>query len=358
MPGNSWGQIFQLTTFGESHGPAIGVVIDGVMPLVPLCEADIQVELNRRRPGQSAITTPRAETDTVEILSGVFEGKTTGTPIALLIRNRDAKTEDYQKLKDIFRPGHADYTYLSKYGIRDWRGSGRASGRETAARVAAGAIAKKILAQQNIRITAYTLAVAGIYAKKIDLNAIESNPVRCPDSEQAQAMIAKIEEARKNNDSVGGIVEAVIDGCPPGLGEPVFDKLSARLAAAMMSIGTVKGVEIGSGFECAKMRGSECNDVFVEEQGKIKTKTNHAGGILGGISTGGQIKLRVAVKPPSSIGVEQETVTKEKKMTALTVSGRHDPCVCPRVVPVVEAMLAVTLVDCLMLHRAVNGPSK
>lgn len=358
MPGNSWGQLFQLTTFGESHGPAIGVVIDGVMPLLPLSEADIQVELNRRRPGQSAITTPREETDTVEILSGVFEGKTTGTPIALVIRNKDAKTEDYKDIKDIFRPGHADYTYTMKYGIRDWRGSGRASGRETAARVAAGAIAKKILAKENIRITAYTLAVAGIYAKKIDLNAIESNLVRCPDSEQAPLMIARIEEARKNNDSVGGIIEAVIDGCPPGLGDPVFDKLSARLAAAVMSIGTIKGVEIGSGFECAKMRGSECNDAFIEERGQIKTKTNHAGGILGGISTGAQIKLRVAVKPPSSIGVEQKTVTAGKEMTTLKVSGRHDPCVCPRVVPVVEAMLAVTLVDCLMLHRAVNGPSK
>lgn len=354
MPGNSYGEIFKLTTFGESHGPAIGVVIDGIMPLIPLCEADIQVELNRRRPGQSPVTSPREETDTVEILSGVFEGKTTGTPIALLIRNKDAKAEDYSKIKDIFRPGHADYTYFIKYGIRDWRGGGRASGRETAARVAAGAIAKKILAQKNIRVTAYTLAVAGIHARKIDLKAVESNMVRCPDSEQAQAMIAKIEEARKNNDSVGGIVEAVIDGCPVGLGDPVFDKLSARLAAAVMSIGTIKGVEIGSGFECAKMRGSECNDIFYEENGQVKTKTNHAGGILGGISTGGQIKLRVAVKPPSSIGIEQETVTTSKSKTTVKVTGRHDPCICPRVVPVVEAMIAITLVDALMIQKAIN----
>ena len=354
MAGNTFGTLFRLTTFGESHGPAIGVVIDGVKPLLSLSEADIQVELDRRRPGQSSIVTQRKESDTVEILSGVFEGKTTGAPVALLIRNSDMRPKDYEKIKDIFRPGHADYSFLTKFGIRDWRGGGRASGRETAARVAAGAVAKKILAQKNIKVTAYTLAVGDIYAKKIDLSKIESNMVRSPDPEAAELMIQKIEEVRKAGDSIGGIVEAVIQGCPPGLGEPVFDKLSARLAAAVMSIGTIKGVEIGAGFAAAKMQGSQNNDVFYNEGGRVRTKTNNAGGILGGISTGEDITLRVAVKPPSSIVIPQESITTKKEKTTLQVTGRHDPCICPRVVPVVEAMLAVTLVDCLMLQESLG----
>ena len=358
MAGNTYGQLFKLTTFGESHGPAIGVVVDGVKSQLPLCEADIQVELDRRRPGQSSVTTQRKESDRVEILSGVFEGKTTGAPLALLIRNEDAKEKDYTKLKDLFRPGHADFSYFMKFGIRDWRGGGRSSGRETAARVAAGAIAKKILAERKIRIIAYTLAVGDIYAKKIDLNTIESNIVRCPDSEQAELMIEKIQEVRKAGDSIGGIVEAVIQGCPPGVGDPVFDKLSARLAAAVMSIGTIKGVEIGAGFGVAKMRGSESNDVFYVDGGRIRTKTNNAGGILGGISTGEEIKLRVAVKPPSSILLPQETVTTSKTKTTVQVTGRHDPCICPRVVPVVEAMLAVTLLDCLLIQDSIHGQIK
>ncbi len=352
MPGSSFGTLFKITTFGESHGPAIGVVVDGVISNLPLTEADIQKELDRRRPGQSAVTTQRQETDKVEILSGVFEGKTTGAPIALLIRNEDQKEKDYIKLKDLFRPGHADFTFQSKFGTRDWRGGGRASGRETASRVAAGAIAKKILAQKNIKITAYTLSVGDIVAQKINLNVIESNVVRCPDSQAAEKMIEKILEVRKAGDSIGGVVEAVIKGCPPGIGDPVFDKLSARIAAAMMSIGTIKGVEIGDGFAATKKRGSENNDIFTVKNGEVHTKTNHAGGILGGISNGEDIIVRVAVKPPSSILIEQETVTVNKEKTTVQVTGRHDPCICPRVVPVVEAMLAITILDSLMIQEA------
>ncbi len=358
MAGNTYGQLFKLTTFGESHGPAIGVVVDGCMSMLPLHEADIQVELDRRRPGQSSITTQRKESDTVEILSGVFEGKTTGAPIALLIRNSDAKSKDYEKLKDVLRPGHADFSYLAKFGIRDYRGGGRSSGRETAARVAAGAIAKKILAQRKIKIIAYTLSVGDIVAKKIDLYTIESNPVRCPDPQAAALMEQKILDVRKAGDSIGGVVEAVIQGCPPGLGDPVFDKLGARLAAAVMSIGTIKGVEIGDGFAITKLQGSQSNDIFYSEGGRVRTKTNHAGGILGGISTGEEIKLRVAVKPPSSIVLPQETITTSKETTTVQVTGRHDPCICPRVVPVVEAMLAVTLLDCLMIQESTHGPHK
>ena len=354
MAGNTYGQLFKITTFGESHGPAVGVVIDGVPPGLALTEADIQVELDRRRPGQSSITTQRKESDQAEILSGVFEGKTTGTALAMLIRNEDQRSKDYENLKSAFRPGHADYSYWIKYGFRDYRGGGRASGRETACRVAAGAVAKKILLKEGVRIIAYTLAVGGIYAKKIDLSVIEKNMVRAPDMEQAEVMIQKIEEARKNSDSLGGIVEAVVKGCPPGLGDPVFDKLGARLALGLMSIGTIKGIEIGSGFALTKMRASVANDVFILEKGKVRTKTNHAGGILGGISTGEDIVLRVAVKPPSSIPKLQETVTTSHEKTTIQVKGRHDPCICPRVVPVVEAMIALTLVDCLLIQKTVK----
>ncbi|MFA5088087.1 MAG: chorismate synthase [Candidatus Omnitrophota bacterium] len=355
MSGNSFGKLFRITTFGESHGPAVGVVIDGVVPLIPICAKDIQAEMDRRRPGQSRITTARQERDRVEILSGVFEGKTTGAPLAILIRNADHRSEDYENIKDVFRPGHADYTYLMKYGIRDHRGSGRSSGRETACRVAAGAVAKKILAQHKIRVIAYTLAVGDIYAQTIDLSVIEKNIVRAPDLAAAKKMIRKIEEAARNSDSVGGIVEARVTGCPAGLGDPVFDKLNARLAQALMSIGTVRGVEFGDGFAAATMLGSEHNDIFYSQKGRVRTKTNHAGGILGGISNGEDIILRVAVKPPSSIAQEQATINLNKRATKVQVKGRHDPCVCPRVVPVAEAMIALTLVDSLLIQKSIKG---
>jgi chorismate synthase len=354
MAGNTFGTLFRVTTFGESHGPAIGVVIDGVPPSLALTEADIQKDLDRRRPGQSKITTQRKESDKVEILSGVFEGKTTGTPLAMLIRNQDHRSKDYDNIKNVFRPGHADYTYLAKYGIRDYRGGGRASGRETACRVAAGAVAKKILVRQKIQVVGYTLAVDSIFAKTIDYKAIEKNPVRAPDLKQAALMVKKIEQARKAGDSLGGIVEAVVKGCPPGLGDPVFDKLSARLAAAVMSIGTIKGVEIGDGFGVVKLRGSQDNDEFYVKSNTVHTKTNHAGGILGGISNGEDIILRVAVKPPSSISQMQKTVTTDKKAAKIQVKGRHDPCICPRVVPVVEAMIAITLADALLIQKSLR----
>lgn len=354
MAGNTFGQLFKVTTFGESHGPAIGAVLDGVPPNIPLTENDIQHDLDRRRPGQSKITTQRQEADKVEILSGVFEGKTTGTALAMLIRNEDQRSKDYSNLKDTFRPGHADFTYQAKYGIRDYRGGGRSSGRETACRVAAGAVAKKILAQHNIKIIAYTLAVGDIWAKNIDHSVIESNLVRAPDLKSAELMIQRIEAARKDCDSLGGIIEAVIKGCPPGLGDPVFDKLTARLAYALMSIGTTRGIEFGEGFAAVKMRGSEHNDPFIMKDGKVRAKTNHAGGILGGISNGEDITLRLAVKPPSSIAKDQQTVDISGEDVSLQVKGRHDPCICPRVVPVVEAMIALTLVDSLLIQKAVR----
>jgi chorismate synthase len=354
MAGNTFGEIFKITTFGESHGPAIGVVIDGTPPNFKLTEADIQFDLDRRRPGQSKITTQRQESDQVEILSGVFEGLTTGAPIALLIRNKDQRSKDYSDIKDVFRPGHADYTFFKKFGVRDYRGGGRSSGRETASRVAAGAIAKKILDQQSIKVIAYTLAVEKIFAKKIDYSQIEQNIVRTPDKDVAEKMIRKIDKARKSLDSLGGIVEAVVHGCPPGLGDPVFDKLNARLAYALMSIGTLRGIEFGSGFDGTKMTGSQHNDKFYMDGKRVRTTTNNAGGMLGGISTGEDIVLRVGVKPPSSIAQSQQTVTNDYKETTIQVKGRHDPCICPRVVPVVEAMIAVTLVDSLFIQKTIR----
>ncbi|MCA9398408.1 MAG: chorismate synthase [Candidatus Omnitrophica bacterium] len=354
MAGNTFGEVFRITTFGESHGPAIGVVIDGVPPNIPLSESDLQYELDRRRPGQSKITTQRQESDTAEILSGVFEGKTTGTALAILIRNQDQRSKDYSNIKDVFRPGHADFTFLKKYGLRDYRGGGRSSGRETACRVAAGAVAKKILRNLNINIIAYTLAVGDIFAKKKDFTVIEKNMVRAPDMEAAEEMIAAIDDARKNCDSLGGIIEAKIHGCPAGLGDPVFDKLNARLAYAIMSIGTIRGVEFGLGFEAARMRGSEHNDKFYMDGDRVRTTTNHAGGILGGISNGEDIILRAAVKPPSSIAQKQQSVDTHGKDVTVEVKGRHDPCICPRVVPVIEAMIAVTLLDALMLQKTIT----
>jgi chorismate synthase len=352
MAGNSFGQLFKVTTFGESHGPAIGLIIDGVPAGLPLSESDIQPDLDRRKPGQSKITTQRKESDTVEILSGVFEGKTTGAPLAMLIRNEDQRSKDYGNIKDAFRPGHADFTYELKYGIRDYRGGGRSSGRETACRVAAGSVAKKILAKHKVQIIGYTLAVGDIVAKTIDYKVIEKNIVRAPDAVQAEKMITRIEEVRKNGDSIGGIVEVIVKGCPAGLGEPCFDKLNARLGAALFSIATIKGVEFGAGFGAVGLLGSENNDSFTVKGGKAVTKTNNAGGINGGISNGADIVMRLAVKPPSSISKLQKSITKSLEETEIQVKGRHDPCLCPRVVPVAEAMVALTIVDALMIHKS------
>ncbi len=352
MAGNSFGDLFKITTFGESHGPAIGVVIDGVPANIKLSESDIQVDLDRRRPGQSKITTQRQEGDKVEILSGVFEGKTTGVPLALLIRNQDQRSKDYENIKNVFRPGHADFTYLAKYGIRDYRGGGRSSGRETACRVAAGAVAKKILKKYKIDIIVYTLAVGDIYAKNIDFKNIEKNMVRTADAKAAEKMIERIEAVRKKGDSIGGILQCVIKGVPVGLGDPCFDKLNAKLAHALMSIATVKGIEFGEGFNASQMLGSQHNDPFTVKGGKAALKSNHAGGILGGISTGADINIRMALKPPSSIAQKQKSINEDLEIVDTQVKGRHDPCLCPRVVPVAEAMIALTLVDRLMIQHA------
>lgn len=354
MAGNSFGQLFKVTTFGESHGPAIGVVIDGVPSKIPLSEEDIQKDLDRRRPGQSKITAQRKEGDCAQILSGVFEGQTTGTPLAILIPNTDARSKDYENIKDVFRPGHADFSYMAKYGIRDYRGGGRSSGRETAARVAAGAVAKKILAKHNVHIIVYTLSVGDVYAKDIDYKAIEQNSVRTPDAKAAPLMIAKIEEARKKGDSLGAILECVIKGCPPGLGDPCFDKLNARLSLGLMSIGSVKGIEFGDGFGVSQLTGFVNNDRFILKGKKVGTATNHAGGIMGGISTGEDIIIRMALKPPSSIPQLQKTLNEKHQEVEIQVKGRHDPCLAPRIVPVAEAMIALTLVDALMIQKASN----
>jgi len=352
VPGSSFGRILSITTFGESHGPAIGVVVDGAPPGLAIAVEDIQKELDRRRPGQSAITTPRAEKDRVEILSGIFEGRTTGVPIALLIRNTDKRSGDYDNLKNLFRPGHADWTYGAKYGVRDWRGSGRASGRETAARVAAGAIAKKVLAADGVSIIGYTREIAGVRAGRVIPEEIERNMVRSPDPEAAALMIARIEEAKAAGDSVGGIVEVVAAGCPAGLGDPVFDKLEALLAHALMSVGAVRGVEVGAGFEAARMRGSAFNDEPYTEAGRVRTRTNNAGGIAGGISNGMDIVVRIAVRPPASISRPQRTVDAQGAPVSVEIEGRHDPCIVPRAVPVLEAMTALVLADCLLVQRA------
>jgi len=341
MAGNSFGQAFRITTFGESHGGAVGVVIDGVTPGLEISESEIQLDMDRRKPGQSSVTTPRQEEDKVSIMSGVFEGKATGTPLFIVLYNKDARPEAYDSIKNLYRPGHADFTYDKKYGIRDYRGSGRASGRETAARVAAGAVAKKMLKEKGVKVVAYTLEVAGYRCKTFDENEIENNPVRACDPEAAALMIKRIEELAEIGDSCGGIIECRITGVKAGLGEPVFDKLDAELAKAMLSLGAVKGIEFGKGFECASMLGSEHND-WMDKDGFI---SNNAGGILGGISTGQEIVFRIAVKPTSSISVPQKTVDKKGNETEIVTKGRHDPCICPRIVPVVEAMAYIVLAD-------------
>lgn len=338
---NTLGELIRVTTFGESHGKAVGAVLDGIAPGIPLTEADIQAELDRRRPGQSRVTTQRKESDTVHILSGVFEGKTTGAPIAMIIYNEDQDSSKYETIRDLFRPGHADFTFYRKYGLRDHRGGGRSSGRETATRVAAGAVARKVLMERGVRIVAHAVEIAGIVAATCDYDEIERNPVRCADAVAAKAMEEAIIRARKERDSVGGVIQLEITGVPAGLGDPVFGKLSARLAGAIMSIGAIKGVEIGGGFQLARLRGSEANDPM-RDGGFVR---NHAGGILGGISTGEPIVLRVAVKPTSSIAQPQETIDLHGTNQTIEVHGRHDPCIVPRAVPVVEHMAALVLLD-------------
>lgn len=351
MAGNSFGQLFRITTWGESHGKGIGVVIDGCPAGLPLNEKDIQKELERRRTGQSKVTTTRREPDQIRIMSGVFAGKTTGTPISLLVENEDADSSKYDLIKDLYRPGHADFTYDMKYGFRDHRGGGRSSARETVGRVAAGAIAKKILAKHKVKVFAYTKQIGDLIAKKMDYSEIEKNIVRCPDKKIAEKMVSAILRVRKQGDSLGGIIEVVAQGVPAGWGEPVFDRLDADLAKALMCLPAVKGVEVGIGFEAARLKGSQCNDIFISKGKKIITKTNNAGGILGGISNGNDIVLRMVVKPTSSINKVQDTVTTTGKKAKIRVEGRHDPCVAPRAVPMAETMVALVLVDHLLRNQ-------
>ena len=352
MPGNSFGQLFRITTWGESHGEALGVVVDGCPAGLEISKEDIQSELDRRRPGQSRITTQRKESDSVEILSGVFEGKTLGTPISLMVRNEDVISKSYEDIKDTYRPGHADYTYDAKYGIRDYRGGGRSSARETVGRVAAGAIAKKILNLNGIRTYGFVRQVGRIVARKVDPDEIERNIVRCPDAGKAAEMIELIEKVRKEGDSIGGTVEVVSTGLPPGLGSPVFNKLDADLAAALMSLGGIRGFEVGMGFEASKRKGSQVNDVmYKDSSGKLRFKTNNAGGLLGGITNGEDLVVRIAIKPTSSISKVQHTVDKYGNPVELKVKGRHDPCLCPRAVPIAEAMVNLVLADHLLMSR-------
>ncbi len=351
MGGNSFGTLFRITTWGESHGKGLGVVIDGCPPKMALAAEDIQKELDRRKPGQGGGSSPRQEKDRVEILSGVFEGQTTGTPLSLLVRNDDVDSSPYEELREIFRPGHADFTYQAKYGIRDHRGGGRASARETVGRVAAGAVAKMILSKEKIEVMAYTLELGGIRAEKMEIPEIERNGLRCPDREAAKKMEEEMAKARLQGDSLGGIVEIRVRGCPAGLGEPVFDKLEADLAKGLMSIGAVRGVEVGAGFQAARMRGSQSNDPLTPE-GMAK---NDAGGILGGISSGADLLLRVAVKPIPSISLEQRTIDHSHQPVSLRIRGRHDVSAIPRINPVGEAMVAIVLADHWLRQKACQG---
>ena len=361
--GSSFGQLFRITTWGESHGGGVGVVVDGCPPRIELSEADIQCELDRRRPGQSEIVTQRDEADRCQILSGLFEGKTLGTPISIMVRNKDAQPEAYAEMKETYRPSHADFTYEAKYGIRNWQGGGRASARETIGRVAAGAVAKKVLSKMmsaEFEIVAYVTQIHNLLARiergSVRVSDVERNAVRCPDEAAAELMIALIQSARNEGDSLGGVIECVIRGVDAGLGEPVFDKLEADLAKAMMSLPATKGFEIGSGFASTKMKGSEHNDAFEVREKKIRTATNNSGGVQGGISNGEDIFFRVAFKPTSTIAREQKTVTAAQEETTLAAQGRHDPCVLPRAVPIVEAMAALVLCDHALRQRAVALP--
>ena len=341
MAGNSFGEMFRITTFGESHGKGIGAVVDGCPPMISLNDEDFEQEMARRRPGGSEFDTPRREEDRVEVLSGVFDGLTTGAPIALFIKNKDARSKSYDHIKNLYRPGHGDFTYHRKYGHYDYRGAGRYSARETAARVAAGVIAGKILSKAGIDVTAYTIELGGIRAETIDLSMINNNPLCCPDIKKYEEMTMALTEAKEQGDSLGGVVEIRVKGCPPGLGEPVFDKLSADLAKAVMSIGAVKGFEIGAGFEAARLKGSVNNDPITGD-GFV---TNNAGGILAGISNGDDIVIRAAIKPIPSIGIEQDTIDKDGKSSSITTAGRFDVTAIPRVIPVLEAMVKIVLAD-------------
>jgi chorismate synthase len=353
-----FGEVFRIATWGESHGGGVGVVIDGCPPRLALSEEDIQPDLDRRRPGQSDIVTPRKEEDTCQILSGVFQGFTLGTPISIMVRNTDARPEAYREMETMFRPSHADFTYQAKYGIRNWQGGGRASARETIGRVAAGAVARKLLRAlfPEIEILAYVVAIHDIEARvnpeTVTFQEIESNAVRCPDAGAAAAMIEKIKQVRSEGDSVGGLLEGAIRGTPPGLGEPVFDKLEADLAKAMLSLPASKGFEIGSGFAGTKLRGSEHNDPFRMRESRVRTLTNFSGGIQGGISNGEPIVFRIAFKPTATIAKPQQTVTVSGEDAELAARGRHDPCVLPRAVPMVEAMAALVLCDHALRQRA------
>ena len=356
---NTFGQIYRLTTFGESHGPGVGGVIDGMPAGIEVDMDFIQHELSRRRPGQSALTTSRNEADRVEILSGVFEGKTTGCPIGFLVRNENQHSADYENMRHVFRPSHADFTYQMKYGIRDHRGGGRTSARETIARVVGGAFAKLVLRQWGVTITAYTSQVGCITVEhpytELDLSAVESNAVRCPEQETAQRMAELITQVKAEGDTIGGVITCVIQGCPVGLGEPVFHKLHAQLGAAMLGINAVKGFEYGEGFAGVNARGSEQNDVFIPDgKGGITTRTNHSGGIQGGLSNGQDIYFRVAFKPVATLLRSQQTVDDEGKAATLQARGRHDPCVLPRAVPIVEAMAAMVILDNYMFYNMVK----
>lgn len=362
MP-NSFGKLFTVTTWGESHGAAVGVVVDGCPPRLPLEAAEIQVELDRRRPGQSDLVTPRQEDDKVEILSGLFEGRTTGTPISMLVRNADARPGAYEEMKDKYRPSHADYTYQAKFGIRDHRGGGRSSARETVGRVAAGAIARKILrVAGGVEIRAFVMRIHDIEAPGLEqfpsLEEIEASPVRCPHAATAARMIERIKAVRAEGDSVGGLIECRVRGVPPGLGEPVFDRLEADLAKAMLSLPATKGFEIGSGFAGTLLKGSEHNDLFEAREGRVRTRTNRSGGVQGGISNGEEIWFRVAFKPTATILRSQATVDTQGRAAELKARGRHDPCVLPRAVPIVEAMAALVLVDHWLRQGAQNQTFK
>ncbi len=360
MPGNSFGKHFRITSFGESHGEMIGVVMDGCPAGLLLDEDFIQHELDRRRPGQSGLTTARKESDRFRFVSGIMDGKTTGQPLTAVIMNTGHKPQDYDSMKDLFRPSHADYTYEAKYGIRDHRGGGRASARETATRVLAGAVARLLLHQEGVRVSAYVSRVGTVTLQKsfreLDLSATDAHPVRCPDQAAAAEMALLIEEARDRGDSVGGVITCVAEHVPAGLGEPVFDKLQADLARAMLSINAVHGFEYGSGFEGASMFGSDHNDEFIIEKEKVTTRTNRSGGIQGGISNGADIYFNVAFKPVATIAQKQQTVTRDGKATELEAKGRHDPCVVPRAVPVVEAMTALVLADHWLRNQTARMP--
>jgi chorismate synthase len=353
MTANTIGDNFRVTTFGESHGPALGVVIDGLRPGIRVDLDAIQQDLDRRRPGTSKLSSPRKEADRLEVLSGIFEGKTTGAPIAFLFRNVDAKSNAYESIKDLFRPGHADFSWWHKYGIRDWRGGGRSSGRETIARVAAGALAKQVLNLEGVTITGHVVQIGSQKADSFDAAEIERNPIRCADKNATPRMAGQIEAARKQGDSVGGIVAVVAQGVPAGWGDPVFAKLDALLGAAFLSIGAVKGIEFGDGFSLAHQRGSKANDPILPDG----FGSNHMGGILGGVSSGAPITVRLAVKPTPSIALSQETIDTHGRPQTISTKGRHDPCICPRLVPVAEAMMAIILCDAFLRQQALQEAS-